>query len=165
MSITVRQVTLDDAEGITLVLNPIVTEGKYTILDTTFTPEEEKEFIANFPERGVFSVAVSEDGQVLGFQNVEPFADYTKAFDHVGIIATYVSSEARGKGISKLLFAETFKIAQQKGYRKLFAYVLGDNDRALAAYTKQGFGIIGVAKEQAKMGERYVDETLIEKML
>ncbi len=48
MSLVVRQVTLDDAEGITNVLNPIIIEGLYTVLDTTFTPEEEKEFIANF---------------------------------------------------------------------------------------------------------------------
>ncbi|KLV04839.1 histone acetyltransferase [Photobacterium aquae] len=164
MTITVRQVALEDAKGITSVLNPIITEGKYTILDTTYTPEEEKEFIANFPDRGVFSVAI-EDGNVLGFQNVEPFADYTKAFDHVGVIATYVDSAARRKGVSKMLFAHTFRIAKEKGYRKLFAYVLGDNDRALAAYTKQGFEIVGIAKQHAKMGDRYVDETLIEKLL
>ncbi|ELA7420948.1 histone acetyltransferase, partial [Vibrio parahaemolyticus] len=43
MSLVVRQVTLNDAEGITNVLNPIIIEGLYTVLDTTFTPEEEKE--------------------------------------------------------------------------------------------------------------------------
>ncbi|EJG0464095.1 histone acetyltransferase, partial [Vibrio parahaemolyticus] len=79
MSLVVRQVTLDDAEGITNVLNPIIIESLYTVLDTTFTPEEEKEFIAQFPERGVFTVALSgSDSTVIGFQNIEPFAQYTK---------------------------------------------------------------------------------------
>lgn len=60
MNLIVRQVTLGDAEGITNVLNPIIIEGLYTVLDTPFTPEEEKEFITHFPERGVFTVALSE---------------------------------------------------------------------------------------------------------
>ncbi len=60
MSLVMRQVIIDDAEGITNVLNPIILEGLYTVLDTIFTVEEEKEFIAQFPERGVFTVAVEQ---------------------------------------------------------------------------------------------------------
>ena len=166
MNLVVRQVALDDAEGITNVLNPIIVEGLYTVLDTTFTSEEEKEFIANFPERGVFTVALSgSDSTVVGFQNIEPFAQYTKAFDHVGIIGTFVCENARGRGVSKELFNSTFEVAKQKGYEKLFAYVRSDNERALAAYLKQGFEIVGTAKKHAKVRGEYVDEVLIEKFL
>ncbi|HHX8497382.1 TPA: N-acetyltransferase family protein [Vibrio diabolicus] len=166
MSLVVRQVTLDDAEGITNVLNPIIIEGLYTVLDTTFTSEEEKEFIAQFPERGVFTVALSgSDSTVIGFQNIEPFAQYTQAFDHVGIIGTFVSENARGQGVSKELFNSTFEVAKQKGYEKLFAYVRSDNERALAVYLKQGFEIVGTAKKHAKVRGEYVDEVLIEKFL
>lgn len=166
MSLVIRQVTLDDAEGITNVLNPIIVEGLYTVLDTTFTPEQEKEFIAHFPERGVFTVALSDGGsKVIAFQNIEPFAQYTKAFDHVGIIGTFVCESARGKGISKKLFSSTFDVAKQKGYEKLFAYVRSDNERALSAYLKQGFEIVGTAKNHAKVRGEYVDEVLIEKFL
>tara|TARA_B110000008_G_C16618067_1_gene423321 strand:+ start:258 stop:416 length:159 start_codon:yes stop_codon:yes gene_type:complete len=42
------------------VLNPTITEGRYTILGQTFTLDEEKGFIEAFPERGVFSIAVIE---------------------------------------------------------------------------------------------------------
>ncbi|EHH1246843.1 GNAT family N-acetyltransferase [Vibrio parahaemolyticus] len=166
MSLVVRQVTSGDAEGITNVLNPIIVEGLYTVLDTTFTAEEEKEFIAHFPERGVFTVALSEsDSKVIGFQNIEPFAQYTKAFDHVGIIGTFVSEDSRDKGVSKELFNSTFEVAKQKGYEKLFAYVRSDNERALAAYLRQGFEIVGTAKKHAKVRGEYVDEVLIEKFL
>ncbi|KLN66072.1 GNAT family N-acetyltransferase [Vibrio sp. VPAP30] len=166
MSLVVRQVTLDDAEGITNILNPIIVEGLYTVLDTTFTPEDEKGFIAQFPERGVFTVALPRsESTIIGFQNIEPFAQYTKAFDHVGIIGTFVSENARGKGVSKELFNSTFEVAKQKGYEKLFAYVRSDNERALAAYLKQGFEIVGTAKKHAKVRGEYVDEVLIEKFL
>ncbi|CCN50531.1 putative Acyl-CoA N-acyltransferase [Vibrio nigripulchritudo MADA3029] len=166
MKLVVRQVALEDAEGITNVLNPIISEGLYTILDTTFTPEEEKEFIVRFPERGVFTVALSElDSKVVGFQNIEPFDQYTKAFEHVGIIGTFVCESARGLGVSKQLFESTFAVAKQKGYEKLFAYVRRDNERALAAYVRQGFEVVGTAKKHAKVRGEYVDEVFIEKFL
>ncbi len=166
MSLVVRQVTVEDAQGITEVLNPIIEEGLYTILDTTFSVEEEKGFIANFPNQGVFNVAVDEEqNKVIAFQNIEPFASYTKAFDHVGIIGTFVDDESRGKGVSKQLFQSTFEVAKQKGYEKLFAYVRVDNERALAAYVRQGFEVVGTAKKHAKVGGVYIDEVLIEKFL
>ncbi|MCW8331982.1 GNAT family N-acetyltransferase [Photobacterium sp. SDRW27] len=166
MSLVVRQVTIDDAQGITDILNPIIVEGLYTVLDTTFTVDEEKEFIKQFPERGVFTVAInSESSRAIGFQNVEPFATYTKAFDHVGIIGTFVDSDSRGQGVSKQLFQSTFEVAKSKGYEKLFAYVRSDNERALGAYLNQGFEIVGTAKKHAKIGGIYVDEVLIEKLL
>ncbi|MEF1231323.1 histone acetyltransferase, partial [Vibrio fortis] len=80
MSLVVRQVAVEDAQGITEVLNPIIEEGLYTILDTTFSVEEEKGFIENFPKQGVFTVVVDEEqNKVIAFQNIEPFASYTKA--------------------------------------------------------------------------------------
>lgn len=166
MSLTIREVAVEDAQGIIDVLNPIIIEARYTILDQTFTVDEEKAFIESFPERGVFSVAVIETtSQLLGFQNVEPFATYTKAFDHVGIIGTYVDANSRGQGVAKQLFDYTFKAAKAKGYEKLFAYVRADNERALAVYLKQGFEIVGTAKKHGKIGDQYFDEILIEKFL
>ena len=166
MSLTIREVAIEDAQGIIDVLNPIIIEARYTILDQTFTVDEEKAFIESFPERGVFSVAVNETTkQLLGFQNVEPFATYTKAFDHVGIIGTYVDANSRGQGVAKQLFDYTFKAAKAKGYEKLFAYVRADNERALAVYLKQGFEIVGTAKKHGKIGDQYFDEILIEKFL
>ncbi|MCK8080474.1 GNAT family N-acetyltransferase [Vibrio sp. 1CM24A] len=166
MSLTIREVAVEDAQGIIDVLNPIIIEARYTILDQTFTVNEEKAFIESFPKRGVFSVAVNETtNQLLGFQNVEPFATYTKAFDHVGIIGTYVDANSRGQGVAKQLFDYTFKAAKAKGYEKLFAYVRADNERALAVYIEQGFEIVGTAKKHGKIGDQYFDEILIEKFL
>lgn len=166
VSLIVRKVQVSDALGITNILNPIIQEGRYTILDRTFTLEEEKEFIRGFPETGVFNVALLEQSStVAGFQNVEPFATYTRAFDHVGVIGTYVGSQYRKQGIAKSLFESTFKLAKLKGYEKLFAYVRGDNERALSTYINQGFVIIGTAKNHAKMHGEFIDEVLIEKFI
>ncbi|MDD1780976.1 GNAT family N-acetyltransferase [Enterovibrio sp. ZSDZ35] len=166
MSVAVRDVTLQDAQGIIDILNPIIEDGRYTILDSTFTLEEEQFFIQVFSENGVFNVAQhAETSYILGFQTVEPFANYTRSFDHVGIIGTYVEANSRRQGIASALFASTFEKAKTMGYEKLFAYVRDDNEAALATYLKNGFEVVGRAKKHAKINGKYIDEILIEKFL
>ena len=166
MNWEIRNVQTEDAQGITEILNPIIESGLYTILDKPFTVEAEKEFIANFPKRGVFHVAANPDTQkIAGFQTVEPFATYTQAFDHVGIIGTYVDQFVRRQGVAASLFTATFDALPNQGYEKLFAYVRGDNPNALATYLKHSFRIIGTAQKHAKINGEYVDEILIEKFL
>jgi L-amino acid N-acyltransferase YncA len=166
MGLRVREAQLEDAEAIVNILNPIIEAGTYTALTTPFSIEAERAFILNFPHRGIFHVAVCPDKQrILGFQTVEPFATYTTAFDHVGVIGTYVDLSQRRQGVGKSLFQATFAAARTKGYEKLFAYVRADNPAALATYSSQGFQKIGTAQKQAKINGLYIDEILIERFL
>ena len=166
MDLLIREAQLEDAEAIVSILNPIIEAGVYTALSTPFSVEAEREFILNFPPRGIFHVAVCEHTQkVVGFQNTEPFATYTRAFDHVGVIGTYVDLCYRRQGIGRSLFQATFEAALGKGYEKLSAFVRADNIASLAAYLSQGFRIIGTAQRQAKINGKYVDEILIERFL
>jgi L-amino acid N-acyltransferase YncA len=166
MGLIVREAQLEDAEAIVNILNPIIEAGVYTALTIPFSIEAERAFILNFPHRGIFHVAVCQDEQkIMGFQNVEPFATYTSAFDHVGLIGTYVDLSYRGQGIGKCLFQATFEAAYAKGYEKLFAYVRADNTAALAAYLSQGFQEIGNSQKQARINGKYIDEIFIERFL
>src|SRR5688572_18458121 len=112
----IRAARAEDAEAIARLLNRIIEARTYTALDTPFTVEDERRFIETFPERGIFLVAVSpDDGRVVGFQNLEPFATYTHAFDHVGVLGTFVDLDCRRQGIARRLFGATFEAAVRKG--------------------------------------------------
>ncbi len=166
MEVLIREARPEDAEAIVGILNPIIEAGEYTVLDTAVTVEAERKFIVKFPRRGIFHVAENRESKaVVGFQTLEPFAAYTHAFDHVGVIATFVSLRHRRQGIGARLFEATFTAGRQRGYEKIFTCVRADNLVALAAYRKQGFRTVGVAERQAKFGDRYVDEVIIEKFL
>lgn len=166
MDLSIRAVRPGDAAGVARILNAAIEAGAYTVLDTPFSVEAERQFIAGFPERGVFHVAERRpDGLVVGFENVEPFATYTAAFDHVGIIGTFVDLAHRREGIGRRLAEATFAAARAKGYEKLFTYVRADNPAALAFYRGLGFRIVGTAERQARLGGRYVDEVIIERLL
>ncbi len=166
MNLLIRPVQPEDAAAIVAIFNPIIQSGKYTVFDTPFTVEAEREYITNFPARGIFHVAIRQaDSKIVGFQSMEPFATYTHAFDHVGVLGTYVDLAERGQGIAGDLFAATFEAARQKGYEKLFTFIRADNPAALAAYQRQGFQIIGTARRQAKINGSYIDELMVEKFL
>jgi RimJ/RimL family protein N-acetyltransferase len=166
MDLIIRDVNPEDAEALLAVLNPIIEARIYTALDTPFSIEAEREYIRSFPKRGIWKVAIRQsDRKLVGFQDVSPFADYTGAFSHVGIIGTFVDLGLRRQGIAQRLFEATFGAAGQAGYEKFFAFVRADNPAALETYLSQGFSIIGTAKNHAKIDSRYIDEVLIEKWL
>jgi L-amino acid N-acyltransferase YncA len=166
MDLLIREVQLDDAQAIARILNSIIEAGAYTVFDTPLTVEAEWEYLANFPQCGVFYMAeLRQDQRVIGFQSMEPFATYTRAFDHVAVPGTYVDLAYRGQGVGTRLSEVTFEAARRKGYEKLFTYVRADNLESLAFYLKLGFRIVGTAQMQARFGQKYVDEVIIEKFL
>ncbi len=166
MDLSIRTAKPDDAEAILEVLNPIIETLRFTALDTPFTAETERNYLANFPKNGIFHVAIRKpDQRLVGFQCLDPFANYTRAFDHVGVMGTYVDLQLRRQGIAKQLFRATFEAARLKGYEKIFTFVRADNQTALQTYLWHGFQVIGTARRQAKINGRYVDEILIEKFL
>jgi L-amino acid N-acyltransferase YncA len=166
MDLLIRKAQIEDAEAIVGVLNPIIESGAYTVLDTPLSVESEREYIASFPERGVFYVAERKQGHsILGLQSIEPFATYTHAFDHVGTIGTFVALSHRREGIGTHLSKVTFAAARHRGYEKLFTYVRADNPASLAFHRKLGFHVVGTAQRQAKIGKRYTDEVIIEMFL
>ena len=164
--IEIRNAVVDDAEAIVAILNPIIAARIYTAFDTPVTIEDEVQFIRAFPARGLFHVAVDRfTGRIVGFQDVSPFADFTHAFDHLGVIGTYVDLERRRQGIATKLFEATFEAAARKGYEKMFTYVRADNTAGLDVYLRQGFRVVGTAVRHAKIDGRYIDEIVIEKFL
>ena len=166
MSLTVRTARLEDASGIVDVLNPIIEAGVFTVLDQPLTEAAQQEFISRFPERGIFLVAVeNQDDKIVGLQSMEPFASYTRAFDHVGVIGTFVDLTRRRRGTATRLFHATFDRAREKGYEKLHTFIRGDNPAALAAYMRHGFRIVGTAQRQAKLRGNYIDEIIVERFL
>jgi L-amino acid N-acyltransferase YncA len=164
MQVEVRTAVAEDAEAIVNILNPIIEAGVYTAFDTPLTADEERRYIATMPARGIFQVAIAAN-RLVGFQSMEPFANYTRAYDHVGVIGTYVDLSCRRQGVGSALFSATFEAARRKHYEKLFTYILAHNAAALRAYTKHGFSVVGTAARHARIRDRYVDAIVVERQL
>jgi L-amino acid N-acyltransferase YncA len=162
----VREATPDDAEAIVRILNPIIDAGVYTVLDGPIAAEQERSFIRGCSPQGVFHVAVdTADRTVVGFQNAQPIAAYTHAFDHVCDMGTYVDLARRRQGIASALFRASFAALADRRCEKIFTFVRADNPVSLKTYQHHGFTVVGVASRHARVRGSYVDETIIEKHL
>lgn len=164
MEISIRRVKEIDAASIVALLNPIIEAGIYTAMAEPFTMADQLDFIRNFPERGIYQIALSADLKPLAIQDVLPIST-SAVFKHVGEVSTFVALDSQRQGVGQSLCQATFEAAKEKGYLKLRATVRGDNTQALTFYRSQGFEFIGVAKKHAFLHGKYVDEVLLEKFL
>ena len=164
--IAVRKAGPDDAAGVAAVLNGAILGGSPTLLDTTFSVEEERAYIEGLPERSFIHVAVTADGRIAGFQTVIPWSTFaTSAFDHVATMGTYVDGADRRQGVGEVLARVSFAAALALGYVKIFTDLRADNLASLGYHLALGFEVVGAARRHARAGGRDVDVLFIERFL
>ncbi|MFX1502309.1 MAG: GNAT family N-acetyltransferase [Promethearchaeota archaeon] len=164
MEILIRKASVKDADKISSIWSIICSERKYSAISKPFTPEQEKEYIYNLSDReGIFVAEVND--QIIGFQSLDKWINYSDSFDHVGTIGTFIHPLWRKKQIGKKLAAFVFNFARKKGYEKLVIYVRARNTIARDFYKGLGFVEKGVLTRQVKIDNIYEDEIFMEKFL
>jgi L-amino acid N-acyltransferase YncA len=67
--IVIRRVRPADAAAVSRILNTVIQNGSFSLLDTPFSALEEREYIERFSDRGVFNVAEHRTEGVVAFQS------------------------------------------------------------------------------------------------
>jgi GNAT superfamily N-acetyltransferase len=134
----VREATVADADGVSAVLTELVAAGKRSkASDRDFALSH---YIAD-PQRIRCSVAVDEDGTILGFQSLK-HARAGNPYDTPigwGIIGTHVRPSAARRGVGRALFAASAAAARAAGVEKIEAFIGANNPQALTYYEAMGF--------------------------
>jgi L-amino acid N-acyltransferase YncA len=164
--IVVRRVRPADAAAVSRILNAVIENGSFSLLDTPFSALEEREYIERFSDRGVFNVAEHRTEGVVAFQSLEPYASVkTTAFDHVLTMGTYVAERHRREGIGTRLAEVAFAEARQNRHERIITEIRVDNETSLRFHYGLGFAIVGVAHGAVRVGDRRVDLVIVEKSL
>ena len=135
----VRPATRADAPDMTALLNAIIAQGGTTAHQTPFDTDR---MIAHYIEApfGLSCMVAEEDGRVIGFQALEwPDPAGDRFPEGWGFIASFVASEAAGKGVGQHLFAATRAAARQAGMVAIDATIRADNVPGLKYYSGLGF--------------------------
>ena len=105
------------------------------------------------------------DGELVGMIGVF-HEKQKKVRHHAVIISVFVQPRHRGKGISKLLFRDMLKhIRKRKSTRKIKLAVTPGQDAALRLYKRFGFKVVGKLKKELRVGKKFHDELIMEKIL
>lgn len=135
----VRAVTLDDAEGMAAVQNAIFAAGLRK------APTDVATVTASYithKDRIRCTVAVDEDGTILGFQSLTRATAAGNPYgvaEGWGIIGTHVSPTAARRGVGKALFSATIEAAKEAGLKDIDASIGADNALGQAYYEAIGF--------------------------
>ena len=138
----VREANVDDADGVSGVLTELLAAGKRSkASDPGFALNH---YIAD-PDRILCSVAVDDDGTILGFQSLKHAREGNPYGTPVGwgIIGTHVRPTAARRGVGRALFAVSEAAARGAGIEKLHCYGRTERDTG-AAHSRVGLsGIVG----------------------
>jgi ribosomal protein S18 acetylase RimI-like enzyme len=159
-----RRATPEDAAALSAIWEVVCEERVHTAVTRPFTPQQEQAYIRSLSDReGIFVAEV--DGSIVGFQSLDLWADYSDAFDHVGILGTIILPEWRRQGIGRRLAGHVLAHARANGFEKLVVYVRAGNAGARAFYESLDFVSKGVLERQVKIDGQYEDEVFMELFL
>jgi len=129
----VRPATALDVSAMARLLNQIIATGGTTAKTDPVMPDE---ILGWFNAPGAAWHVAEQDGQIVGFQWIEPHEDLPP---HAADIATFVQQGRTGLGIGSALFERTKGAARDLGYAWINATIRADNTGGLAYYQSRGF--------------------------
>lgn len=154
MTMMTRPAMAEDAAEMAALLNEIIEIGGTTAYTEPVTAGYLQTRMAVEVEQSSWTVAVTKDGQIMGFQSIEPHPDLPKDSADIG---SFVRVGARGQGIGSALFATSCENARALGYTKLIAVIRADNASGLAYYSGRGFQDYDVLKDEKLANGMIVD--------
>lgn len=144
MSITVRQIELNDVAGFHAALSSVAREKKYLLTVEPPPLDRMQAFVkTNVEQNHAQYVAVAEE-YIVGWADIVPLS--RQSMGHVGTLGMGVVSEYRGQGIGNRLLEITIAHAWREGLKRLELEVFADNQSAVSLYEKHGYQIEGVKR-------------------
>jgi L-amino acid N-acyltransferase YncA len=163
-TLTLRTAEARDAEVVATIYNHEVTHGTSTFDLVERSVEEQREWIA--ARNGAFSVIVADDEElgVVGFAALSTYRDragYRTTVEN----SIYVRRDQQRRGIGKLLLARLLDVARDSGFHTVIARIEAGSEGSLALHASLGFVKVGIEREIGRKHGRWLDSTIMQKML
>lgn len=137
MPIQIRPIKPEDNAPLAKIIRDIFIEFDAPLTGTVYSdPETDHLYEVFTQERCAYFVA-EEDGTVLGGCGVYPTGGLPEGCAE--LVKFYLSPDARGKGLGRILMERSFEAARQSGYRQLYLESFPQLAKAVGMYRKAGF--------------------------
>src|ERR1700694_1051148 len=97
--VSIRRATEADAEAIVSILEGIVSERIYSAIESAWSADEQRRYLASLSPRETFHVAETDAGAIVGYQSLDLYSTILHSMDHVAQLGTFLRPEARGRGV------------------------------------------------------------------
>ena len=159
----IRLARAADADPIRTIYNLEVVGSTATLDMVERSPADQARWMAE--HQGAYPVIVAEtDGEVVGFGSL------TRYRDRPGYSATvedsvYVAAGQRGRGVGQVILTELVRLAGDHGFHSVLARIGGGGEPSIRLHAACGFSVVGIEKEVGRKHGRWIDVTVMQRMV
>jgi len=164
MNIIIEESKAEDIKRITAIYNEGIESREATLEQELKSFEQVEAWLLGKSPRHKTLVAKNEEGLLLGFASLNVF-NPRPCYNGVADFSIYIKGSYRGQGIGRSLLRELEKAAKEQGFYKLVLSTPDHNESSKKLYQKAGFTLVGTYKNQGRIDGKWVDITVMEKML
>ncbi|MCW3113423.1 MAG: GCN5-related N-acetyltransferase [Segetibacter sp.] len=135
--ILIRKIEFKDNAVLAAIIRSSLAEFGANKPGTVFFDDTTDHLYEMFQEPGSTYFVAEENGQVLGGAGIYPSEGLPA--QTCELVKMYLRSEARGKGLGKLLIDKSLEFAQGYGYLQVYIETMPELRRAVTVYEKFGF--------------------------
>jgi len=154
--IHVRDATENDLPAILAIYNEVIVNTTAVYDYEPHTLDMRTAWFNTKKEQGFPVFVAAENGKILGLSSIGPFRTWA-AYKYSVENSVYVASEARGKGIGKLLMPPIIEAAKQMGMHSIIAGIDAGNEASLQLHRHFGFEEVAHFKQVGWKFERWLD--------
>ena len=162
--IRIRNASEDDLPRLLEIYNDIIINTTAVYDYEPHTIEMRKQWWETKKTQG-FPVFVAEDeGHISGFSSIGPFRAWA-AYKYSVENSVYVASDARGKGIGKLLIPPLLDASKKLGMHTVIAGIDATNEASIKLHKRFGFEEVAYFKQVGWKFERWLDLKFLQVMI
>lgn len=159
-----RIACLDDIQQITEIYNEGIEDRIATLEADTKSVEQMIGIFTARSKRHKMIVAVNEQGVIKGWASLNVF-NLRECYQGVADLSIYIRRTARGKGLGKILLLALIETAKQVGFHKMVLSTMAHNYIGHKLYASMGFTKVGTYIKQGMLDGKWIDVTIMEKLL
>ncbi|WP_156857842.1 GNAT family N-acetyltransferase [Oceanobacillus sp. AG] len=163
----IRKASTTDAKKLANLIKEVEKNSKYMLWESG-----EREVQAESQLEMIESIQASENSTIFVAEKEQDLVGYLFAIGgkarrnkHSVYIVVGILQAKRGQGIGTKLFYRLDRWARDRNIRRLELTVVTKNDTALSLYRKAGFEIEGTKRHSLLIGDEFMDEYYMAKLL
>jgi phosphinothricin acetyltransferase len=162
--VQIRPAEASDAEALMAIYNPVVETSTATFDLVPRTLDQQLDWLADRSGARIVLVAEADDGAVAGYAAISPYRERA-AYATTVEDSVYVHPDHQGRGVGRLLLEAMVETARAHGFHAMMARIVADHEASIALHSVCGFEIVGHEREVGRKFGRWLDVTLMERLL
>lgn len=146
------------------IYNPVVETSTATFDLVPRTLEEQRAWLSDRSGARIVLVAEDGEGAVAGYAALSPYRERA-AYSTTVEDSVYVHPDHQGAGVGRLLLESLVDTARAHGFHAMMARIVADHEASIGLHAVCGFEIVGHEREVGRKFGRWLDVTLMERLL